>query len=248
MRVNILPYKQVSESAKLLRQHMQPYWPRKIYISQKVSPKRVTINWGSTNIPAEVQGTIINRNVVIATNKIRAYQALVGLCPPFTTDKEEAKEFFSDSFVVERHVVNGHSGRGIRIVKDPNELSVCPVYVKYVKKLKEFRVHVFKGEVIYVQEKRKREGWQYNPNYTSEIRSHANGWVFCTQDLVEPASLRGVAIAALDALALDFGAVDIIWNKHQNTCYVLEVNTAPGLCDTTASIYANKFNKFIGEL
>jgi D-alanine-D-alanine ligase-like ATP-grasp enzyme len=40
---------------------------------------------------------------------------------------------------------------------------------------------------------------------------------------------------------LDFGAVDIIYNAKRNECYVLEVNTAPGLEGTTVEKYATKF-------
>jgi glutathione synthase/RimK-type ligase-like ATP-grasp enzyme len=46
-------------------------------------------------------------------------------------------------------------------------------------------------------------------------------------------------LAAVSALGLDFGAVDIIWNEREDKCYVLEVNTAPGLQGSTLENYAN---------
>jgi len=52
-----------------------------------------------------------------------------------------------------------------------------------------------------------------------------------------------VALAAVSALGLDFGAVDIIYNEHENQYYVLEVNTAPGLEGTTVEKYAEAFAK-----
>ena len=47
------------------------------------------------------------------------------------------------------------------------------------------------------------------------------------------------AVLACTISRLDFGAVDVIYNTHQNKYYVLEVNTAPGLEGQTVTIYAN---------
>ena len=54
--------------------------------------------------------------------------------------------------------------------------------------------------------------------------------------------LRTTAEHAVEALGLDFGAVDIMY--HENTFYVLEVNTAPGLTRTrTLEAYANEIRR-----
>ena len=47
------------------------------------------------------------------------------------------------------------------------------------------------------------------------------------------------------AIDLQFGAVDIIWNEKENKCYVLEINTAPGLVGTTLTKYTEAFTKEI---
>ena len=52
-----------------------------------------------------------------------------------------------------------------------------------------------------------------------------------------------IAVNAVKALGLDFGAVDIIYNEKENQYYVLEVNTAPGLEGTTLIKYAERFSK-----
>ena len=44
---------------------------------------------------------------------------------------------------------------------------------------------------------------------------------------------------AIKVLGLDFGAVDIIYNKQEDKWYVLEVNTAPGIYGTTLDKYVN---------
>jgi len=116
------------------------------------------------------------------------------------------------------------------------ELPKAPLYVLYKKKRSEYRVHVFNGQVIDVSEKRKRRGIDRDDGY---IRNLANGWVFCRDGIVEPADLRDLAIRAVQALGLNFGACDIIWNERENKCYVLEVNTAPGLEGTTLQRYVD---------
>ena len=49
------------------------------------------------------------------------------------------------------------------------------------------------------------------------------------------------ATKAVAALGLDFGAVDVIYNEKYGRAYVLEVNTAPGLGEGIAIMYARVF-------
>ena len=59
-----------------------------------------------------------------------------------------------------------------------------------------------------------------------------------------PAEAKTQAQNAVEALGLDFGAVDIILGKN-GIWYVLEVNTACGLEGTTLEKYCEQFRKFI---
>ena len=142
--------------------------------------------------------------------------------------------------IVARRLLRSSGGKGAVYIERGGAIIDAPLYVKYIPKRKEFRVHVHNGNVILVQEKRKRSG--SNPD--KKIRSHENDWVFCTHNLVEPADLRSVALAACTAVGHG-GGVDIIWNELRNRCYALEVNSAPGLSESSALIYANVF---AGEL
>lgn len=166
-------------------------------------------------------------------------------CPPWTTSKETAASWIDDGkSVVCRTSVTSHSGNGIVFAdtKEQLEQVTAPLYTQYIKKKKEFRVHVFKGTVIDVQEKRRNTDVE---NVDYRIRNHAGGFVFCRDSISEPSSLRSVANQAVSALGLDFGAVDIIWNEKQDACYALEVNTAPGLEGSTLTAYTNAFKKDI---
>lgn len=138
-----------------------------------------------------------------------------------------------------RRKLNGHSGAGIVVAARVEDIVDAPLYTQYVKKAKEFRVHVAFGQVIDVQAKRKRIDFSGEVNFA--VRNHDNGWVYCRENIEEPADLRDQALRSISALGLDFGAVDIIYNQHYNKCYVLEVNTAPGLEGTSVTKYTEAF-------
>lgn len=172
--------------------------------------------------------------VKTAANKIKTFATIGHLCVPYTTDMEEAKRW--EGPVVVRHTVTGNSGQGIEIVDDPLDIPEAPLYTKYIKKASEWRVHVFQGKAIDVTRKirdpeRTPTNWQ--------VRNHDNGFIFARESGEPPCqSIITHAIEAVAGLGLDFGAVDVIWNQHQERAYVLEVNTAPGLeGETTLKAY-----------
>jgi glutathione synthase/RimK-type ligase-like ATP-grasp enzyme len=249
-RAVILPYKIGSQSAKKLANNLISLLGLKVRRVRhdglyRPKARSLIINYGSNARPAwPVVGKWLNdpSNCASAGNKLRAFEAFkaAGVAiPDFTTDSRVATQWISDgAVVVVRTILNGHSGRGIVLADTAAKLVNAPLYVKYKKKRKEFRVHVFQGKVIDTAEKRKRRV-DNPPAFDGYVRNLANGWVFCRDGVVKPADLDGIAVAACTALGLDFGAVDVIWNEHENKCYVLEVNTAPGLEGTTLTNYTN---------
>ena len=239
------------------------------------------INWGTSaqKVPDRLYQntnvTWINHpdKVAISSNKLLSFQALkeAGVSiPGFTTNRNEANDWRCIFFG--RKVLTASSGNGI-IEFDPEyphseggmypapsndnpyTNDACPLYVKYIKKSAEYRIHVAAQQengqkthkVIDIQQKRKRRELS-NEEVDYTIRSHANGWVFCREDITSPDdSVISEAIAAVIALGLDFGAVDVIWNTHYQKAYVLEVNTAPGLEGTTLQIYTDAILRVIGD-
>ncbi len=158
-------------------------------------------------------------------------------CPEWTRERAVATTWITDGTpVVCRTILRGSEGRGIVVAETTDQLVNAPLYTRYFKKKKEFRVHVFNGQVIDVQEKRKKNGHEGG---TSMVRNLANGYVFCRADVAEPAGLRELAIKATAALDYFLGAVDIGYNEHHNRLVVFEVNAAPGLQGTTLESYAN---------
>jgi len=229
LKVRVVPYKMASASARLFASALTQELGYKVWRGPYKIGKR-NIFWGNPD--------------GLNASKLDTFRTLLehGVSiPDFTTDKSEAEQWVNTgSKVVCRKLLKASEGRGIVLATTLESLVQAPLYVKYVPKKKEFRVHVLGGEVILVQEKRKRRGSEAD----YQVRNHGD-WVFCFNDIVEPDDLRKVGLDAVLAVCPETisGAVDVVWNKKHNKCYVLEVNSAPGLCPKSALIYA----KFIKE-
>jgi D-alanine-D-alanine ligase-like ATP-grasp enzyme len=103
---------------------------------------------------------------------------------------------------------------------------------------------VFRGKAIDVQQKKKRR--EHEVDY--RVRNYENGWVFARAGVTPPAGVVEQALAAVSALGLDFGAVDIGYNEKFNRAVVYEVNTAPGVEGTTLLNYGAKLKEYMGVL
>jgi hypothetical protein len=153
----------------------------------------------------------------------------------FTTSQNEAKEWASSVPVFCRLLTKASEGKGIVICETPESIVPAPVYTKYKKKKKEFRVHVFKDTVVHVLEKRKKTGFEGQRE--TKIRNLANGYVFCSDNVVEPVGLRDLALRASKVTQSHFRGVDIGYNEKKNELFVIEVNSAPGIDGTNVDRY-----------
>lgn len=246
-RIILVPYKLGSATCKAIKDALIQAGQRCLRVAVdsrtfRAKPSDKLIYYGGTQQRPE-RLTSINPDRSIAQNKLTAFRAFeaAGLSTvPWTTEMEIANDWLRQGKqVVARATLTGHSGIGITIhnTRD-NPLPVAPLYTQYVKKTYECRIHIYKGRMIDAQIKRKvRDAEENDPL----IRNIHTGWVYCREDFVANQVAIDLAIAAVAACNLDFGAVDLIYNKHYNQFYILEVNTAPGLTGTTLTNYINTF-------
>lgn len=139
--------------------------------------------------------------------------------------------------VVCRTLTRSSEGRGIVLATTVEAIRQSPLYTKYFPKKHEYRVQVFDGKVIDIQEKRKKRGFEGDRE--SKVRNVANGYVFCRDNVNPPEGMVAAALTAVNCLGYKFGAVDVAYNVKRNEFKVLEVNALPGMEGTTLVKYTN---------
>ena len=263
-RIIIYPYRMRSNSASVLCNSIKAHGTPclKVYEDGNYRPREtdLIINWGNPRDPSwGYFETFLNlpESVYCASNKrttALAFEAAGVVQPAFTLNSAEAMMWVSlGKRVLGRKLLNSRGGKGIvefsladNPALLPEDFENISLFVKYVPKIAEYRVHVFDDKVIDVQRKRRSREALENGEINPRIRNHDNGWVFTRENVTINDNIRECAIGAVSALGLDFGAVDIIVSRN-GTVYVLEVNTAPGIENTTVTSYTNAILSIIGD-
>jgi glutathione synthase/RimK-type ligase-like ATP-grasp enzyme len=252
MTTYILPYGP-SNGARALAQALGA---RRLRRTGTYTPRvnDTVINWG--NSAGRRFARILNsyESVAIASDKLRTFRRFreAGNVPhpEWTTDRRVAEQWFREgdgrNKVVCRSLLRASEGRGIVVATNAGELVHAPLYVRYFPKQYEYRVHVLRGEIIDVAQKRLRNGEREREGRNQYIRSHANGWIFAHENVQLPAAARQSAIAAVQSLGLDFGAVDLAVNSRGDI-RVFEVNTAPGIEGQTVARYSTAFSNLLNR-
>lgn len=261
--MRIMPYNIASKSAKALADALGCKRVRYDSPTFTNEHNHIIVNWGyggDVDFVREPNRMLNHTNFVNrAGNKLLAFRSMSRVevsTPEWTESRDRAQQWYLEGHrVVVRTVLRGHSGNGIHITDSLNYpvseggsdvygLPSASLYVKYIKKQDEYRYHVFRGEVIDIQQKRKRRDVD-NDQVNYQVRSHHTGWVYCRDNVHTRGGLSDMAISAVQCLGLDFGAVDIIWNERARRGYVLEVNTACGLEGETVRIYADAIRRAV---
>lgn len=257
MKTSIYPYSMKSKSVLELRKTLSDRLGYRVFLISHEGSKyvhnsrKLLINWGSNKAELTAHqgnGPVLNptRAIQLCSNKTRFFQAVSphARTPEFTTEYGVASEWMQQGKVVMGRTERGKSGSGITF-SDEGDISRKPLFVEYVPKKHEFRVHIYKGRIIDIQQKKLRttdeNGMAVDRNHVNfRVRNHENGFIFARQDIQVPQDVADQALQAFNAIPqLDFGAFDVIYNQKRNQAYVLECNTAPGLEGQTVDAYAN---------
>lgn len=120
-----------------------------------------------------------------------------------------------------------------RAMRGTRRKAAATHFMEFIDAPREYRVHIFKGKSIRISEKRfGTTGDTAHGLYTTAKPNPEH----------KISHVRKAAKAAVEALGLDFGAVDILANDDE--CWVLEVNAAPGLGGTMPQVYARVFEEW----
>jgi hypothetical protein len=208
------------------------------------------IRWGSAiGVPKRPRQGAINGKAAVAraSNKLDTLDILLreGVRIPQIFRAGEVTR--NAPFPLLARKTRGQGGKDIKLVMqfaDVERAGNPDFFSEYIPTFREFRVHVFQGEVLKINEKLLTKVEDFKVPW---IRNLDNGYTFR-----QVKDLRGFvrdrvearAVDAVDALELDFGAVDVILGDDGEV-YVLEVNTGPGLADASLEVYARKFAEIL---
>lgn len=252
--VFIFPYKADSQGAIALSEALDCYRINRQNSQFVGNPNRTVINWGWGNaLPSEVMKCkILNKPEAVAAcvNKLTSFakfEAARVSTPEWTRDYEKAKNWFINGHRVYcRATAEGMDGAGITIAiytlmnELPRDMAF---YTKGLQIRDEYRINVVGDEVVCFQKKVPVTNFTGTRN--DQVRTTGGGWGFeVVEEWEVPSSIDGEAIAAVKALGLDFGGVDVIYTAA-NLVKVLEVNSAPHLTPYSSQKYANAFKELI---
>lgn len=262
MRIRLLPYKIGSSSAKLLADALGC---KRLYAEGSAFIQRrddVVINWGCSATDNVSIIPSLNKFSAIKTacNKLQSMIAFKNAgvsCPDFIDQFNPdmpcqlVRDWINSGHKVYcRTQLSGHGGNDIIIASTLDEVVEAPLYTCGVRADKEYRVHVFRGEVIdYVKKGRSRDSDEDNrPSHL--IRNYSQGWVFIRENIELPEVVIQESLKAVEALGLDFGAVDIATVKGTNNtkAVVYEVNTACGIQGTTLTSYVSAIRRWLNAI
>jgi hypothetical protein len=250
-RIVIAPYHGRVSAARHIAEAVGGIRVKRLTSRYRYRDGDLVINWGRSDLPQYPDMLNSPASVLDAVNKLESLSVFQRNDVPtveWTRSSDVARNWLGvgDSVLV-RERVAGRGGAGILLLTglDPAGVPAAPLYTKYFKHKDEFRIHVWGGNVIDIQKKklrteardRLRTAAPDEKRRAYAVRNHANGWIFAREGVACPEQVSQAAISAVSALGLDFGAVDIGWNRHHNRAAVFEVNTAPGIEGTTLQRY-----------
>lgn len=231
----VCSYSRRSQSAKMLAQALGAEFA----VRSVPRPNDThVVNWGCSSV-SDWNPHWLNHPLAVrtATNKLKTFRCLHnhGVRTPLWTESQDTADHWLEQgeTIVCRMELSSSEGRGI-IIAPPQHNFILPrssLYTVHLKHEEEYRIHVFQGKVIKITLKCPRTE---RPDFT--IRSHSRGWALNTRSRA-PAQVSTQAISAVKAVGLDFGAVDIGYKVGENAAYVFEINTAPGLIESTTKAY-----------
>jgi len=221
LKLRLVSKKLGSKSLKLLQEGLSNKLGYKVFRSKTPKAKRENIVYGDCK------------------NKLFQYEWFAANEVPalsFTTSASQCSQWLQEGQTVfARTLTRASEGKGIVVLEPQSKLVAAPVYSLYRKKKKEFRVHVFKEQVVQVLEKRKRK--EFTGERETKIRNTANGYVFCSENVIEPPGIRELALKAAQVTSSSFKGVDIGFNEKLNELFVIEVNSAPGIQGSNVQRY-----------
>lgn len=235
-------------ATRLRRFDGMSFWDKKRKVPLKSGD--VLVAWGA-HIP-ELDGGV---RVLNSSDRMGKYQELQKIsgsightCTTLTTEQFRSLNPAKRALYLGR--LSSHIG-GNDLLAPPR---APDFYVQKDTFTKEYRIHSFGGKSIRAGEKVVRDGfrlctdvneWRPNAGLAHPwIRSFDGGWRVRYDAFQSTSAMRQLAHAAVNALSLTFGAVDM-GLRADGTLIIFEVNRAPGIEGASIASYARAITRWI---
>jgi len=241
-----------SESAPTAREMIKALKEHGANINGGTEPPRekidILIRWGSQKQIAVKPNKVYNKLSAIrqTSDKLTALKVLDSngvRVPPFSTIDGN-----NNYFPALGRKIKHTGGEDIILLLQQSDLKKakeagCSFLTEYIPTKNEYRVHVFGDKAVKVSQKILTE-----PDKATNpwVRNLDTGYTFREPRTKLSKIDEMLAINAVQALGLDFGAVDLVVSD-KNIAYILEVNTAPGLLESSVNTYVPEFIKCLAE-
>lgn len=162
----------------------------------------------------------------------------------FTESLDEALEWsLQGHTVMARTKTKGQTGSGIFVclpqVDAFDFAEPVKVFTKYISHKREFRVNLFKGELVNVREKKKKTGFKGGDFH---IRNLANGYTTAKCSSY-PNQIVDIAKQASLCSSSDLIGVDIGYNELKDFAFVIEVNSGPSIEGSSVQDFVEAIKK-----
>ncbi len=249
MSIVLYPYKKGLNSTKQLREA-----GCKVRYATSCPKQGVAMSWGNSVAPPWVDKMKwINHpsGISLVSNKLNWVEE--GLGPEYTTDPQEAKEWASvkGEKVMCRTVIDGSGGEGIVVARNPDQVVLAPLYTRYFRKTREYRVVYSQATgVVYAASKRLRTNISLDRD-SLLIRTKDNGFVYQMEyDVLPDPVLIVLAFAGiwLSHSGLSLLGYDVAYNEEEGTACIIEANSAFGLNEYSAQLVYDAMSDIAEEL
>lgn len=221
-------------------------------------PIRVLIRWGATVAsPRRPELTLNKRDAIVAAaDKLGAVKRLTEagvLCPDVLGIQDVARQQNPADFLRRTgweypflaRKLHHTRGKDILLCLQNKDVERAirwgkDYLSKYVPTAREYRVHVFNGEIIRVSQKVLMSRHDYVPY----LRNDDNNHTYRNPRIELREQDIAAAKKAVATLGLDFAAIDLIVGDD-DLPYVLEANTGPSLIEIGVEVYSDCFQTIL---
>lgn len=235
----ILTYRYCFPSARILRDTIEDKIGKRILITADPNRiRRLTLRYGNSD-PVSCKDTQFNSPefINLCSDKKTFSDFLLKrnfFCPKFSREAPTKEDYP----LIIRTTLNSTGGRGIIVCRNEEEFKNNWVsyawWTRFIHTSSEYRLHILGGEIKKIQRKIGEDDEEF------PIRNLSNGYHFSIRENLEAFPNTVELVNQLnEVLVGKFYSLDIGVERDSKKIFIFEANSASGLNENTAEVYAD---------